>query len=731
MSMRKLSACAATLAVLVAATPAQARQVHQYFYSGVHFDVGNNPKGIAFDVAKQRVLVADTKSIFKLTVNGVPAGFSGLGGASSFEFSPGSEATAATLAVDNTGGATDGNFYLAARLVPNGKNEPVVSKVFGYGRDGKPLPGFPLTTPGISCGISVAPDGGVWVGLPNLRFYREFDAGGIATGNSIGIGSNTVFECRSDFDAAGHLYASKGEALEKFDPATHTDLGPFAPGSAGVTADRAEETVFTLSGEVTELDTAGNPLLQFGGPDPAHFSYSGLSGAVSLVVDPQTHEVFVLKGGGAVDVFSRDPGTVTVPEVVTSPADGISATAATLHGTVNADNVNTTDCHFEWGSTESYGNTAACLVSGTPTTVFSGSADQQVTAALGSLVKGHVYHYRLAAKNGNEVPSFGRDRSFSAADPPSVGESHVNHVTTDSARVVLAVNPNGAATSFHVEIGPDTNYGTSFPVPDASPPELHSEITLLSSQTVTQEVSGLEPQLTYHYRIVATNSSGTTNGPDHTFTTFAAPSNDPDACANALARQQTGATGLLDCRGYELVSAPFTGGYDVRSDLDASAPLQTSRGADGAALYSMESGTIPGIAGNPTNRGPDPYVATRGADGWATRYVGLPSTNPYATGPFSSPLLASDESLRTFAFGGSGICNPCFSDGSTNIPVRMSDGSLVEGMAGTEEPGPAAQAGTVRVPLSADGSTLVFGSDASYEPGANTTGTDATIYAQT
>ena len=34
-------------------------------------------------------------------------------------------------------------------------------------------------------------------------------------------------------------------------------------------------------------------------------------------------------------------------------------------------------------------------------------------------------------------------------------------------------------------------------------------------------LSGLQPGITYHYRLTATNASGTTNGSDQTFTTAA------------------------------------------------------------------------------------------------------------------------------------------------------------------------------------------------------------------
>src|SRR5262249_38077147 len=155
----------------------------------------------------------------------------------------------------------------------------------------------------------------------------------------------------------------------------------------------------------------------------------------------------------------------------------------------------------------------------------------------------------------------------------------------------------------------------------------------------------LTPRTTYFYRVVATNSAGSDVGPDLTFTTYRESVLDP-SCANNLERQQTGASLLLDCRAYELVSAENQGGYNVTSDL---VPGQEPFGgfplAGDRALYAIHNGGIPGT-GKPTNRGPDPYVATRDAAHrrWNTRYVGVPVDVPSAA-PFSSTLAGADSTL--------------------------------------------------------------------------------------
>lgn len=87
-------------------------------------------------------------------------------------------------------------------------------------------------------------------------------------------------------------------------------------------------------------------------------------------------------------------------------------------------------------------------------------------------------------------------------------------VTTGSATLQAQLNPNDKTSSFHFELGTTATYGTSTSTQSASG---------VSSRTVSATVSGLTPNTLYHFRIVASNGEGTTNGADKTFTTAAVP----------------------------------------------------------------------------------------------------------------------------------------------------------------------------------------------------------------
>ena len=85
------------------------------------------------------------------------------------------------------------------------------------------------------------------------------------------------------------------------------------------------------------------------------------------------------------------------------------------------------------------------------------------------------------------------------------------------ARCNGAIDPNDQATTYHFDWGTSTAYGNQTPLVDASVGSDSSE------HAVEQSLSGLSPDTSYHFRVVASNcggcAEGTTYGPDLTFTT--------------------------------------------------------------------------------------------------------------------------------------------------------------------------------------------------------------------
>src|SRR5262249_8946804 len=137
----------------------------------------------------------------------------------------------------------------------------------------------------------------------------------------------------------------------------------------------------------------------------------------------------------------------------------------------------------------------------------------------------------------------------------------ISDLHSSEGKFTTEINPGGADTKYNIEYGSE---------PCSNEP---NDCTLALRghhigsnrrfDTDVRLVEGFDPASTYYYRVVATNSSGTVYGPDRRFATYPFTPDLKDPCGdNALARQQTGAALLSDCRGYELVSSGSAGGYD-------------------------------------------------------------------------------------------------------------------------------------------------------------------------
>jgi glycosidase len=96
---------------------------------------------------------------------------------------------------------------------------------------------------------------------------------------------------------------------------------------------------------------------------------------------------------------------------------------------------------------------------------------------------------------------------------PSVNSFSSSNITDASATLGASVTPNGAATTVSFEYGSSVFYGSTT--------ANQSVGTGNSPLPAGANLSGLLPSTTYHFRVAATNSQGTTYGPAATFATSA------------------------------------------------------------------------------------------------------------------------------------------------------------------------------------------------------------------
>jgi DNA-binding beta-propeller fold protein YncE len=186
---------------------------------------------------------------------------------------------------------------------------------------------------------------------------------------------------------------------------------------------------------------------------------------------------------------------------------------------------------------------------------------------------------------------------------PTVESESVSNISGNSATFDGEINPRGASTEYRFEFGPSEAYGNSVPIPDGS---IGGGFEV---RGVDLHLQSLEPGVKYHFRVVAHNANGTTDGEDRTFTT-----------------QTAGELTLLDGRSWEMVSPPAKLGANIEP-IGELGVVQASVNGD-AITYLTTSPTESESQGYTT--GTIQVLSRRAPGGWASQDLGLP--HPLATG---------------------------------------------------------------------------------------------------
>src|SRR5439155_766401 len=183
---------------------------------------------------------------------------------------------------------------------------------------------------------------------------------------------------------------------------------------------------------------------------------------------------------------------------------------AVLHPT----GLDTPSLHDDLPTCTGYGKSATC----TPAP-GSGTSNVAVSAALTGLTEGTEYHFRIVATNAGGT-SEGADATFKTTTTPvkptvRTEEPRAREATTATRNG--EVNPNSfEVTECKFDSGPGTGYGNSAtctPAPGSG----------TSNVAVSAALTGLTEGTEYHFRIVATNAGGTSEGADATFKTTTTP----------------------------------------------------------------------------------------------------------------------------------------------------------------------------------------------------------------
>ena len=208
------------------------------------------------------------------------------------------------------------------------------------------------------------------------------------------------------------------------------------------------------------------------------------------------------------------------PTITTGTATSMAYTSATLNGTVNPNNSSTT-YDFEYGKTTDYGSTTTSIDAG------SGVDNVSVSADIDGLTANTTYHYRLRSENDFGI-TYGADKTFNTpAAPPTATTGTATSMAYTSATLNGTVNPNNSSTTCYFEYGKTTDYGSTTSSIDAG--------SGTDDVSVTAIILELSSSITYHFRLVTTNSAGTTNGDDNIFISIGTSGGGGGGCVIATA----------------------------------------------------------------------------------------------------------------------------------------------------------------------------------------------------
>lgn len=538
---------------------------------------------------------------------------------------------------------------------------------------------------------------GVWEG-----WITSTPAGDLASPQGVGLA------------ASGGVYVvdSGLAAVDRFGPGTIVpDVETGKVGKAGLT-----RTSAVLSGTINGDGKTAQYRFQYGdtaalgavtGAQASGSGEASVSAEVSELVPGETYYYRIVGENadganvGVIRVFETPPA---VEGLTTGAVKNVTPESVALTGTLNPDGFDT-HYYFQWGTTSAYGSTTPVPPG---TDAGTGTSTIEAETALSSLAVNSTYHYRLVGENRFGT-TYGADETFTTSGPPRITIEPVSGVGQHEATIHAQINPDGLATTYHVEYGDTTNYGTEVPaggkaigsgsVPvavsaalielkvgttyhyrvvaennadhgtsttsdqtlttlasapvdtmftsDVGSDEavLHARINPLGNDTHyyfqygtqacdpnpsactnapappgedigsgTQGVpgearaTGLKTGTTYHYRVIDTNTLGTTEGPERTFTT----------------QQEAGSFVLPDDRAWEMVSPPEKGGAPIESLPREGGVIRAAN--DGHALtYVVNGGLGEEVEGN---RSPEwqQIIATRTPSGWSSKDIATPNS---------------------------------------------------------------------------------------------------------
>jgi phosphodiesterase/alkaline phosphatase D-like protein len=461
------------------------------------------------------------------------------------------------VAVDNASDAAKEDVYVVDVA------DNVVDIFTKSGKYLSQLTGYEGTSFSALLGVAIGAAGEIWVYQTSGQVYEFTDSGSPHAIFNTGRGT----EAGLAVDSAGSVYVLFGcNCVGKYHLTSSSSAEQLAEWGSGGTAlaiNSANNNVLVDElNQIQEFGPFGEPY----GAVVSTFAVGGISESHGIAVNDANGTLYATQRvAGSVALFN----SVLLANATTGAASGVGKTAATIAGTIGREGL-PTKYHFQYGATTAYGSST------TITNVL--GEEEAFSASLSGLTPGTTYHYRIVAENANGA-SAGADRTFTT--PPavdSVQTEAAESVGKTSATLNGALAPDGADTHYYFEYGVEWSFGSTTPAPPGA--DAGSASSLEHVQTA---LTGLSPNTTYQYRIVASNALGTTRGEVATFTTLPAVDSVQTEAASSISAAASTLNGALAPDGLD---ARYYFEYGEEQSYGVKVPAPP--GADAGSASSVE-----------------------------------------------------------------------------------------------------------------------------------------------
>jgi hypothetical protein len=315
-------------------------------------------------------------------------------------------------------------------------------------------------------------------------------------------------------------------------------------------------------------------------------TYRSISANISGLSANTFYHFRMVATNNAGSIYSADQLFSTLveagdPIVTTNPASNVASFSATLSGSIDPHGW-IARVYFEYGTTIDYGHSTAAHNQ-------AGDTYRNITANIAGLSARTTYHFRMVASYGISDAVYGADKIFttlSATGNPVVNSDPANLIASYSAALNGSVDPHGLTSSVYFQYGPTSDYGFTTSV--------HTQ-SGNTYRNISANIGGLNVSTTYHFRLVATNSAGTTYGEDQTFTTLSA-TGPPVVVTHAEINVTTSSAtlkGVIDPHG---LTASIYFEYGTTTSYGLTTPVQTKAGN----IFRDASGNINGLSAGTT-----------------------------------------------------------------------------------------------------------------------------------